>query len=81
MPKMSRWQGANTLHRKQTPSGPLAEMIGGYGNDYSQQRSIVPRVLGNCDKGYRTMNGGEGAAGKHLSSLPSNGAPLKNVDR
>lgn len=81
MPKMSRWQGANTLHRKQTPSGPLAEMMGGYADDYSQQRAIMPHQIGPRQHAQRAMNSGGGAAGKHLGSLPSATAPIKNVDR
>ncbi len=80
MPKMSRWQGANTLSRKQTPSGPLADMMGGYADDYSQQRAVMPHQIGTLYGGQRTMNSGGGAAGKHLGSLPSTTAPIKNVD-
>ncbi len=80
MPKMSRWQGPNTLSRKKTPEGPLAEMMGGYANDYSRQHSVVPKVMGSCKDGYRHMNSGGSMSGKELTSLPGAHAMPKGVD-
>ena len=81
MPKMTRWLGPTTTQRFKTPSGPLSECMGGYADDYSRQMNIMPHQIGRRQHTQRTMNSGGGAAGKHLTSLDSASAPIKNVER
>ena len=77
--KMSGWNGPLTIRRYLDPTGPLADVDGGYCYDFTKQRAIVPEPIGSKYQDEYHMNSSGTAAHAILTTPETHGteSPLK----